>query len=862
MKLPMLKTSKRPREYLLYSSIEISRIVKAWLFDKGSRHREMDRDILGFEFKQKGGGFHSMNVLHFLGLKKDFHGYFEGLEITEAIAIMESDSQDFTSILGSLNYINSIDQLSPPSSDKDYLSEQQSSNQYIASSQEKLSKDNLKSYSEILTILPISKAMRGACLVPLDQKLPSWLRGCLKDRRKKLYMDLFDPDLQIHELDKETIHLINMHMVDYIKISELPEIPLNNIENLDVFKISLNVNITNVLIRNNIKKVGDIGDVRAFQFKGVGALKFLTIYSALSVLSERHLLEIGSFDRQEDKISVELSLDQKKELLQNFKFKSELSQIRFSDPRFQNNKLDILKIIQSEDLNTSDNWLEALPVISSTVNYKEFEALLESLLKNIKRIEALPLDQQMQDYFKHSKLGAERHFEPLMQRLGLFESQQVKFTLEAAGKESNVTRERIRQLESKYMRLIKQEGSNKIFMPKLADISALIQLNLLRTQSFVESEILKKGFGAWNLERIIGAIELFNHYPNFSILEDLIYSGDSAADIRRILVVARKIVQYNGAVELNFLYGHISKEIIIDFDDVKQIIASKFDSIGGDWYFIKTSNNLIDSISQRMFNFSETQDIVDIREGHKKYSSQREQGFFRASDRTGFFGFITPPSEVIIQVLKKFNHQIFGTEVRCNNLDNNYLDNESADSQLFNFFKQRDFEPVTADEMKRSLVLEGDMPEASLFIYLSYKPFLKRYVVGVYGVAGHHPSEGLLESATNRREKNPTPVWEILENGNLCAKAKICNSVSSFVLTVPSSYLRFLNAEKYLILHNGETYADLKFSSGQLMHGAGKYLHNVLFCEFYDYIEFVFALDGTDQVSIQLITENEFIKSI
>ena len=822
----------------------------------------MDRDILGLEFKRKGGGFQSMGVLHFLGLKKDFHGYFEGLKITDAIAIMESDSQDFTPILSSLNYIDSIGHLSLPTLDREYISEEQSSNKYIAPPLENASKNYLKSHSKVLSVFPLSKAMRDACLVPLDQKLPSWLRGCLKDRRKNLYMDLFDPDLQFYELDKETIHLINTHIVDYIKVSELPEISLKNIENLDVFNISLNVNITNVLIRNNIKRVGDIGDVRAFQFSGVGALKFLSIYSALSVLSERHLLEIGKFDHQEDEISVELSLEQKQELLQNFKFKTELSQISFSDPRFQKNKSDILKIIQSEDLNMSDNWLEALPIISSAINFKEFEALLESLLINIKRIESLSLDKQMQDYFKHSKLGAEKHFEPLMHRLGLFESKQARFTLDAAGKESNVTRERIRQIEGKYMRLIKQEGSNKIFMPKLEDINTLIQLNLLRTQLFVESEILKKGFGAWNLKRIIGAIELFNHHPNFSVQEDIVYSGDRATDIRRILVVAKKIVQYNGAVELNFLYSHISKEIIIDFDEVKLIIASQFESIGGDWYFIKTSNNLIDSISQRMFNFSETQDIFDIRESHKKYSSQREQGFFRDATRSGFFGFITPPSEIIIQVLKKFNHQVSGTKVCCNNLDNNYLDNESADSQLFNFFKQRNFEPVTSDEMKKSLVLEGDMPEASFFIYLSYKPFLKRYAVGVYGVAGHHPSEGLLESTANRRAKNPTPVWEILENGNLSAKAKICNSVSSFVLPVPSSYLRFLNADRYLILHNGEAYTDLKFSSGQLLHGAGKYLHNILFCEFYDYIEFLFALDGTDQVSIQHITEDEFTKSI
>ena len=98
MELPLLNHSSRTREWDSYGFDERSEIVNQWLFSSEKGHREIDRDILKLDPLYT-KGFQSMGVLHFLGLKKDFKGIFKGMDLAAARRIMESDSQDFSSIL-------------------------------------------------------------------------------------------------------------------------------------------------------------------------------------------------------------------------------------------------------------------------------------------------------------------------------------------------------------------------------------------------------------------------------------------------------------------------------------------------------------------------------------------------------------------------------------------------------------------------------------------------------------------------------------------------------------------------------------------------------------------------------------------
>ena len=110
MKLPSLNPSSRTREWDSYDFNDRSEIVREWLFSSERGHREIDRDILKLDHAYT-KGFQSMGVLHFLGLKKEFKGIFEGMKSSEAIKIMESDPQDFSAVIEFVSREDNIEKI-------------------------------------------------------------------------------------------------------------------------------------------------------------------------------------------------------------------------------------------------------------------------------------------------------------------------------------------------------------------------------------------------------------------------------------------------------------------------------------------------------------------------------------------------------------------------------------------------------------------------------------------------------------------------------------------------------------------------------------------------------------------------------
>ena len=96
MNIPKLKAVSRSREFKQYTFEEIARIVDRWLFTTDRGHRQLDRDILGID-PDYSKGWQSMGVLHFLGLKKEFHGIFKDYERSEVIKELKKDNQDRSS---------------------------------------------------------------------------------------------------------------------------------------------------------------------------------------------------------------------------------------------------------------------------------------------------------------------------------------------------------------------------------------------------------------------------------------------------------------------------------------------------------------------------------------------------------------------------------------------------------------------------------------------------------------------------------------------------------------------------------------------------------------------------------------------
>jgi 5-methylcytosine-specific restriction protein A len=106
MDIPKLQPSPRKREYDSYSDELRSQVIRGWLFSNKT-HRELDEEVLGLD-KSASRGYQSMGVLHFLGLKADFHGLFSNISESQAITFLKNDLQNFSSIISLLEHVRSV----------------------------------------------------------------------------------------------------------------------------------------------------------------------------------------------------------------------------------------------------------------------------------------------------------------------------------------------------------------------------------------------------------------------------------------------------------------------------------------------------------------------------------------------------------------------------------------------------------------------------------------------------------------------------------------------------------------------------------------------------------------------------------
>ena len=109
MEIPKIVKSQRHRKFDLYDNRIISTIVYEYMFN-GLSHRELDDKVLHID-NSYSRGHQSMGILHYLGLKNEFKGIFEGISVERAIEELERNNstyQEIIDMLYSLQYVGSI----------------------------------------------------------------------------------------------------------------------------------------------------------------------------------------------------------------------------------------------------------------------------------------------------------------------------------------------------------------------------------------------------------------------------------------------------------------------------------------------------------------------------------------------------------------------------------------------------------------------------------------------------------------------------------------------------------------------------------------------------------------------------------
>ncbi|MDR4174430.1 HNH endonuclease, partial [Bacillus nitratireducens] len=68
-------------------------VVYEYLFNAKS-HRWIDENILGLDSKES-KGYQAMGILHHIGIKNDHKGIFEGINISDALSLLQKEMEDF-----------------------------------------------------------------------------------------------------------------------------------------------------------------------------------------------------------------------------------------------------------------------------------------------------------------------------------------------------------------------------------------------------------------------------------------------------------------------------------------------------------------------------------------------------------------------------------------------------------------------------------------------------------------------------------------------------------------------------------------------------------------------------------------------
>jgi hypothetical protein len=281
--------------------------------------------------------------------------------------------------------------------------------------------------------------------------------------------------------------------------------------------------------------------------------------------------------------------------------------------------------------------LYRLPVSLPQTRVAAAEAALEEARPIVQAISRSRLSSQLADYLR-ALIGARRFARTgtaLMARFGL--SGEAPCTLQEAGNLSGLTRERIRQLERKYLKLQKQ-ALERPFMPALEKA-----LQLLAEWAPVSAPVAEQRLGTsrvtsgrFDIESVLAAAEFLGFVPSISLLEaagcnmvvSALVPGQEALLSRAMLRITSRARRG---------IAHVS-EVEADLGGRAQVgeglVASVLTAIPGihvqgEWFWDLESGgggrNKIVNLTTKMLSVNSPMSLQTLREGMRRHERGRDR---------------------------------------------------------------------------------------------------------------------------------------------------------------------------------------------------------------------------------------------
>jgi len=319
-------------------------------------------------------------------------------------------------------------------------------------------------------------------------------------------------------------------------------------------------------------------------------------------------------------------------------------------------------------------------------------------------------------------------------------------SLETVGQEFSLTRERVRQIRSKFLKRVKQfRYQYDIELPFLDRVLLYIPQLLPARKDEVESSLGKEGLvkRRFFLDGIREAALLTQKTVPFEIVryKTVLYaiSPGTRRLFKTIVYCAMRAIEHYGIATIEDITAISSErakqEITPEF--VTSILSAlseigKFswlDKENGWFWSSNARRNQLITIIRKILSISGPIDVSVLRHGIGR--SPRMRGFM-------------PPSNVLLELCKQLSWcTVVGRSIEA---DLNCEEELGGTTEWIFFLILKEHGPVMKREDFETACIEQGMNRNTFFMYLTFSPIIHRYAIGVYGLRGAKVPPGFVES--------------------------------------------------------------------------------------------------------------------
>ena len=555
----------------------------------------------------------------------------------------------------------------------------------------------------------------------------------------------------------------------------------------------------------------DLHQIYAMGAKSI--MEFLNRMEEFNGVTDQELSEhSGDLQIEDDELDTEIA-----NLVTGIRQIGGLGEIYRGDPRFPDININLPDKSYHAESTLEDlfEFSEGAYSLWSMQDRRRFKNLLASAHERILAIAEMSIEDQFKDFilvfYKRIK---EANLKAIHNRFGI--NREGVLTLEQCGVLADLSRERIRQLESKVLKGAKLiPGFSPIYMPKLQQAIAILRDSVGSSTESIQNELISTGVSKIGLS--VSSILLFSKLLRASEddlslrrIDDgtLILIGDSI-NVNKINTQLSKHYSRNGIANLRSVFEVVSNNSSdLEYSELLKVTKNlgrwKPIDDDNDWWIPNSETapirTRLDNILRKVLSVCDPISIEDICDSYRRVAT------FRNSTKSGEGPDIVPPSaSAIEEFLAQSSKKKKKNGMASSNEKLDYkLELSNVEQGLVEGIRTSSSGLMSRNELLRTCILAG-FNEMSVSVYMTYSPVIMHVGVGAHAIIGAKSSLGDLSahlaSQTDQAKAKLRTKRLLLcdwDKGMIRIVVKCPEFTSNMVVGCPSSVKQFLINKKFL----------------------------------------------------------------